>query len=126
MYRLHRGTDIYSASSGIVVLSSYDGANGYSLHISNGELTFIYGHISPNYLVSVRRYYITKSNYCTSRPKIHRRKAKWLHNRSTSTLWHKKRWHSRQSLRLYLITYRLQNLPSLVLSYCYNLGNQFQ
>ena len=54
IYQLLFGTNIYSASSGIVILACYDGANGYSLHIDDGKLVFIYGHISPNYLVSVR------------------------------------------------------------------------
>lgn len=47
------GTDIYSASSGIVTLAQFNGANGYSIHIANGNLEFIYGHVSPNFIVSV-------------------------------------------------------------------------
>jgi murein DD-endopeptidase MepM/ murein hydrolase activator NlpD len=47
------GTDIYSASSGVVTLASFNGANGYSIHIENGNFEFIYGHVSPNYIVSV-------------------------------------------------------------------------
>lgn len=47
------GTDIYSASSGIVTLAKFNGANGYSIHIINENLEFIYGHVSPNFIVHV-------------------------------------------------------------------------
>lgn len=47
------GADIYSVSAGIVTLAEYNGANGYSIHISNGVFEFIYGHVSPQYIVSV-------------------------------------------------------------------------
>jgi len=47
------GADIYSAYSGIVTLAEYNGANGYSIHISNGSFEFVYGHVSPCYIVSV-------------------------------------------------------------------------
>lgn len=53
IYQHHLGTQLYAVSSGIVTLAKFDGANGYSVHISNGEITFVYGHISPNYIVSV-------------------------------------------------------------------------
>lgn len=31
----------------------FNGANGYSIHIENDNFTFIYGHVSPNFKVSV-------------------------------------------------------------------------
>ena len=47
------GTILYAATSGIVTLAQFNGANGYSIHISNGDLEFIYGHVSPDFIVSV-------------------------------------------------------------------------
>lgn len=60
------GTYLYATYSGIVTLANYNGANGYSIHISNNNFTFIYGHVSPNYLVSVRRFCYKRSNNWTS------------------------------------------------------------
>ena len=47
------GTYIYSVSIGIVTLANFNGANGYSIHIEQNNFTYIYGHVSPNYIVSV-------------------------------------------------------------------------
>ena len=47
------GTSLYAITSGIVTFTNFNGANGYSIHISNGELEFIYAHVSPYYIVSV-------------------------------------------------------------------------
>ena len=47
------GSLIYSASKGKVSFLGYDGANGYSIHIIYENLKFIYGHVSPNYIINV-------------------------------------------------------------------------
>ena len=47
------GTSLYSVCSGIVTLAQFNEANGYSIHISNGDFEFIYGHVSPDFIVSV-------------------------------------------------------------------------
>ena len=46
------GSYIYSVQSGIVTFIGFNGANGYSIHIENSDYTFIYGHVSPNFIVS--------------------------------------------------------------------------
>lgn len=45
------GTDIYAVSSGFVTLARFNGANGYSIHILNGNFEYIYGHVSPQFIV---------------------------------------------------------------------------
>lgn len=47
------GSLIYSASNGIISFIGFNGANGYSIHINSGTTKFIYGHVSPKYIVSV-------------------------------------------------------------------------
>lgn len=55
----HSGIDIgasqnsllYSASDGIVSFVGFNGANGYSIHIVSENFTFIYGHVSPNFII---------------------------------------------------------------------------
>lgn len=53
MFQQILGTLIYAVSSGTVTLASFNGANGYSIHISNGNFEFVYGHVSPNFTVFV-------------------------------------------------------------------------
>ena len=52
------GSLLYSIHDGIVKFIGFNGANGYSIHILSNNLEFIYGHVSPNYIVSKR----SKSN----------------------------------------------------------------
>lgn len=47
------GSNIYSVSSGIVILAKFNGANGYSIHIQNGNFEYIYAHVSPQFMVQV-------------------------------------------------------------------------
>ena len=46
------GSLIYSASNGTVSFIGFNGANGYSIHIISENFTFIYGHVSPNFIVN--------------------------------------------------------------------------
>lgn len=48
------GSFLYSASDGKIDFTGFNGANGYSIHIVSGNLSFIYGHVSPNFIVSTR------------------------------------------------------------------------
>ena len=50
------GSSIYSVQSGLVTFIGFDGANGYSIHIQNDNYIFIYGHVSPNFIVSKNQY----------------------------------------------------------------------
>lgn len=47
------GTNIYAVSNGKVVFTGFNGANGYSIHITHNNLEFIYGHVSPNFIVNI-------------------------------------------------------------------------
>lgn len=63
-YSTHSGIDIgategsyiYAVQNGIVIYTGFNGANGYSIHIQNDNFIFIYGHVSPNFLVSENEY----------------------------------------------------------------------
>ena len=48
-----QGSLIYSASDGIISYAGFNGANGYSIHVNSQNHTFIYGHVSPNYIVTI-------------------------------------------------------------------------
>ena len=56
------GTYIYSASDGIVSFIGFNGANGYSIHISINNFSFIYGHVSPNFIINVGDIISKRSN----------------------------------------------------------------
>jgi len=47
------GSTIYSVISGKITYIGFYGANGYSIIQENNDLTVIYGHISPNYIISI-------------------------------------------------------------------------
>lgn len=50
------GSYIYAIQSGFVSFVGFNGANGYSIHIENDTFVFIYGHVSPNFMVSKNDY----------------------------------------------------------------------
>lgn len=45
------GSNIVSASTGIVSYLGFYGANGFTVKVESGNLVFIYSHVSPNFLV---------------------------------------------------------------------------
>lgn len=49
------GTYFLSSISGIVVYAGFKGSGGYTIIIENDNIRVIYCHVSPNFLVSVRR-----------------------------------------------------------------------
>ena len=49
------GTYFLSSISGIVVYVGFKGSGGYTIIIENDKTRVIYCHISPNFLVNVRR-----------------------------------------------------------------------
>lgn len=51
-----RGSNIVAAFPGTVSYTGFYGANGYTIIIKNGDLTFHYSHVSPNFLVYVGKY----------------------------------------------------------------------
>lgn len=58
-----QGSLLYSASDGIISFIGFNGANGYSIHINSNSFTFIYGHVSPEFLVSKGSGVSKRSNY---------------------------------------------------------------
>ena len=46
------GTGLYSILNGIVSYVGFKGANGHTIIISSGKYNIIYGHVSPNYIIS--------------------------------------------------------------------------
>ena len=45
-------TNIYSISNGIVTFTGFSGANGYTIKILYNNFEIIYGHVSPNFIIS--------------------------------------------------------------------------
>lgn len=45
------GSNIISASTGVVSYLGFYGANGFTVKVESGNLVFIYSHVSPNFLV---------------------------------------------------------------------------
>lgn len=53
IFRLLNGTRIVSTSSGTVSYLGFDGSNGYTIKISNHNMTFSYSHVSPDFIVNM-------------------------------------------------------------------------
>ena len=49
------GTYFLASISGIVVFTGFKGSGGYTIIIENDNTRVIYCHVSPNFLVNVRR-----------------------------------------------------------------------
>lgn len=47
------GTNLVAIFDGIVSFIGFNGSGGYAIHLKNGNLQFIYHHVSPNYIISV-------------------------------------------------------------------------
>lgn len=108
-------TNIYSICDGIVEFTGFLGADGYSIIVKNNNFKIIYGHTSPNYIVSINSIiyknqkignvgpkYID-SNQNTSYIDTNGKKLNGATTRTTSSFNNKKRRHSRQSVRLLII-----------------------
>ena len=50
------GSSIYSITEGLVTFTGFNGAYGHSIIISNNNLEFLYGHVSPLYSVDIGNY----------------------------------------------------------------------
>ena len=116
------GTNIISVSSGIVTYLGFYGANGFTVKIESGNLVFIYSHVAPNFLVYTGQviskgqviakvgpknvYGVLNNPYKDSTGNPTNR----CNYRSSSSFCNKKRRQSRQSFKLFLITYLLRHL----------------
>lgn len=111
------GSNIISASPGIVTAIGFKGANGYTVTIENGIYTFSYSHISPNFIVTKGQYVSKGQVIATVGPKnvynvpnnpykdSNGNPTNRCHYWSASTFFNKKRRQSRQSFRIFLIFY---------------------
>ena len=50
------GTNLVATFSGIVTFIGFNGSGGYSIHLKNDNLQFIYHHVSPKYIIKVGDY----------------------------------------------------------------------
>ena len=57
------GTSLIAVFSGVVVYTGFNGSGGYAIHINSDNLQFIYHHVSPNYIVKIRRLRLFRTNY---------------------------------------------------------------
>lgn len=148
------GTNIIAIFSGEVTYTGFSGANGFTVTVTNGNISSSYSHVSPNFLVYVGQYVyqgdiiaivgpknvygVPNNPYRDSNGNPTNRVNYW----SSSAFKHKRRRQSRQSFKLFLITYRLHHhdyndhnrvrirhhsshLPSLILLCYYTLDILF-
>jgi len=47
------GSNLVAVLNGHITFIGFNGSGGYAIHIENGNLQFIYHHVSPNYIVNV-------------------------------------------------------------------------
>jgi len=106
------GTNLYSVTSGKIAFVGFYGANGYTIMIENNNMLFIYGHVSPNFIVNVDNFVSANQlighvgpKYVSATPnnpfkdssrKIYKRSNYWL----SFAFWRKNRWHSHRSCQI--------------------------
>ena len=50
------GTKLYATCDGEITFASFLGGGGYTITLSKDNMKITYCHVSPNFLVSVRRF----------------------------------------------------------------------
>ena len=60
------GTNIISAISGTVTYTGFMGSGGCTVVVQGDKYSIVCHHVSPNFLVSKRRLYFSRSNYSSS------------------------------------------------------------
>ena len=113
------GSNIIAIFSGTVTFTGFNGANGFTVTITNGILSASYSHVSPTFLVYKGQYINKGEIVATVGPKnvygvpnnpykdAYGNPTNRFYNRSTFTFKHKERRQSRRSFKLFLITYHL-------------------
>lgn len=107
------GSNIIAVFSGQVTFTGFNGANGFTVTVSNGNYTFSYSHVSPNFVVFEGQnvtqgqiianvgpknvYGVTNNPYKDSYGNPTNRFYNW----TSFTFKHKKRRQSRQSFRFF-------------------------
>ncbi len=109
------GSNIIAIFSGQVTFTGFSGANGFTVTISNGNLSSSYSHVSPTFLVYNGQYIDQGEIIATVGPKnvygvpnnpykdSNGNPTNRLHNWSSLAFMHKERRQSRQSFKLFLI-----------------------
>ena len=59
------GTNIIAAISGRVTYTGFMGSGGCTVVVQGNNYSIVCHHVSPNFLVSKRRLYFSRSNYCS-------------------------------------------------------------
>ena len=115
----HEESTLYSVISGKVTFVGFNGANGCTITVQNGNLEVSYCHVSPNYIISVGDtvnsgekvgnvgpkyvYGIPNNPYHDSNGNPTNR----CYYRMSSSFNNKKRRHSRQSFRFFLNSFHV-------------------
>ena len=111
------GSNIIAIFSGQVTYTGFNGANGFTVTITNGNLSASYAHVSPTFLVYIGQYVSKGEIVATVGPKnvygVPNNPYKDSNGNPTNrfyywtsfTFKHKERRQSRQSFDLFLITY---------------------
>ncbi len=118
------GTNIIAVFSGTVTFTGFNGGNGYTVTVTNGNISSSYSHVSPNFIVYKGQnisqgqivakvgpknvYGVPNNPYRDSNGNPTNR----LNNRSTFAFKHKSRRQSRQPSKLLLICFFIYYISS--------------
>ena len=114
------GSNIIAIFSGQVTFTGFNGANGFTVTVTNGNLSSSYSHVSPTFLVYEGQYVSQGEIIAIVGPKnvygVHNNPYKDLNGNPTNrfyywssfTFMHKERRQSRQSIEL-LLSKSLEN-----------------
>ncbi|MCI9000226.1 MAG: M23 family metallopeptidase [Clostridia bacterium] len=58
------GTKLYAICDGEITFADFLGGGGYTITLSKENMKITYCHVSPDFLVSVRRCCAKRSTYC--------------------------------------------------------------
>ena len=58
------GTKLYAVCDGEITFADFLGGGGYTITLTKDDMKITYCHVSPNFLVSVRRYGTKRPTYC--------------------------------------------------------------
>lgn len=131
------GTPIYSVLPGTVTLTQFKGAGGFTITIHSNNYDISYCHVSPDFIVSLNTYVPQNFQIGNVGPKnvynvpnnpykdSFRQADKWCHYWMSSSFDNKKRRHSRQSFRLFLIFNIHHLLPNQVILNYHTQGISF-
>lgn len=125
------GANIIAVFSGKVTFTGFKGANGYTVTITNGNISSSYSHVSPNFVVYEGQYINQGEIIAKVGPKnvygvpnnpykdSNGNPTNRFYNWTPFTFKYKKRRQSRQSIRLFLILFTCHHLH-----HDYNVSNR--